>query len=396
MRILFATTAGAGHFGPMVPFAKACVSAGHDVQVAAPASFATTIEHAGLTHAPFPDAPGPAIGAVFGRLPEVTMKAGDELVIREIFGRVDAVAALPTMRTLMQTWRPDVVIREPAEVSSYVAAEQLGIPQVQVNIGLDSMLDRLRRVFEEPLAELGSTAGASGLLDAPRWTSVPASFDVAPAGSTIEPARFRDASAAQSKREPLPPWWTGDDQPLVYVTFGSVAASLGMFPGFYAGVLERLADAPVRVLLTLGEAGDPEALGILPPNAHVERWWPQAEVMPHVAAVVGHGGFGTTMLALGAGIPQVVVPLFAGDQYDNARRIAAVGAGIALEDDDVDNRLGSEMIPAGPKAIDELSDAVRRAIEDPTLRRVAEGIAGDMANLPDAGDCVVRLEEVVG
>jgi hypothetical protein len=30
MRVLFATTANAGHFGPMVPFARACVAAGHE------------------------------------------------------------------------------------------------------------------------------------------------------------------------------------------------------------------------------------------------------------------------------------------------------------------------------------------------------------------------------
>ena len=43
--------------------------------------------------------------------------------------------------------------------------------------------------------------------------------------------------------------------------------------------------------------------------------------------MVGHGGFGTTLGALLAGVPQVVVPLFA-DQPSNAERIAAIGAGL--------------------------------------------------------------------
>ena len=34
--MLFATTRGAGHVGPLVPFAHACVRAGHDVAFAAP------------------------------------------------------------------------------------------------------------------------------------------------------------------------------------------------------------------------------------------------------------------------------------------------------------------------------------------------------------------------
>ena len=142
--------------------------------------------------------------------------------------------------------------------------------------------------------------------------------------------RFRDAAAPAASGAALPDWWPGSSDPLVYVTFGSVAASFGLFPVLYQGVVAAVADLPVRVLLTLGEAGDPEALGPLPANVHVERWWPQADVMPHASALVGHGGTGTTLAGLAAGIPQVVVPLFA-DQPYNAERVEAVNAGVALQ-----------------------------------------------------------------
>ena len=52
--------------------------------------------------------------------------------------------------------------------------------------------------------------------------------------------------------------------------------------------------------------------------------------MPHARAMVCHGGSGTMRAGLAAGIPQVVLPLFA-DQPDNAARVDALGAGIALE-----------------------------------------------------------------
>jgi UDP:flavonoid glycosyltransferase YjiC (YdhE family) len=55
MRVLLATTANNGHFGPMVPFAGACLRAGHDVLVAAPESFAGVVERAGYRHWPCPD-----------------------------------------------------------------------------------------------------------------------------------------------------------------------------------------------------------------------------------------------------------------------------------------------------------------------------------------------------
>ena len=51
-------------------------------------------------------------------------------------------------------------------------------------------------------------------------------------------------------------------------------------------------------------------LGPLPANARVEGWWPQQEVLARAAVVLGHGGFGTTMGAVAAGVPQVVVPIF--------------------------------------------------------------------------------------
>ena len=63
---------------------------------------------------------------------------------------------------------------------------------------------------------------------------------------------------------------------------------------------------------------------------HVERFVPQADVFGHASLVVTHGGSGTTLGALAAGLPLVVVPLFA-DQPDNARRVEAVGAGVIAE-----------------------------------------------------------------
>ncbi len=112
MRVLFSTTAGAGHFGPMVPFAKACRDAGHEVKVAAPASFAPAVAATGLDHAPFADVPPEVMGAIFGRLPELSRVEANRVVMVEVFGRLDAQAALPGVMAHMASWRPDVVMRE--------------------------------------------------------------------------------------------------------------------------------------------------------------------------------------------------------------------------------------------------------------------------------------------
>ena len=128
----------------------------------------------------------------------------------------------------------------------------------------------------------------------------------------------------------LPPAWGDQDLPLVYVSYGSVLAGAGHVNTLYAETLEALAEQPIRVLMTTGTAFDLDALGSVPANARVERWWPQADVMPAASAMIGHGGFGTTMMALAAGVPQVIVPLFAADQHQHAVQVAAVGAGVRL------------------------------------------------------------------
>ena len=85
------------------------------------------------------------------------------------------------------------------------------------------------------------------------------------------------------------------------------------------------------MLVTVGDQRDPADLGPLPAAVRVERWVSQAERMPHTAVMVGHGGSGSALSALAAGVPMALVPFFA-DQHFNAGRLAELGAAIALGD----------------------------------------------------------------
>ena len=67
----------------------------------------------------------------------------------------------------------------------------------------------------------------------------------------------------------------------------------------------------------------------LPPGVRHCAFAPFQHLLPLCAAVVHHGGIGTTAAALAAGTPQVVLPL-AWDQPDNARRVQGLGVGIRL------------------------------------------------------------------
>jgi UDP:flavonoid glycosyltransferase YjiC (YdhE family) len=387
MRALFATTANDGHFGPLLPFANACAAAGHEVRVAAPESYAVAVERAGFAHETFGDVPPELIGPLMAQLPHLPFEEANAIVIREVFARIDAQAGLPGVVATIDRWRPDVVVRESAELASMAAAEAAGLPHVHVAIGMHEIVSEFATAVTEPLLELdrlvGLPAGSCSSAQAAELvlSTVPASLDDAVGEPLTGVLRFRD-EAAPAGDGPLPPAWGDPDLPLVYVTFGSVTGSLPPFAGVYREALDALADVDARVLMTVGRKVDVNGLGALPANACVLPWWPQADALAHADAMLGHGGFGTTMGALAAGVPQVVMPIFTSDQLSNAQHVAAVGAGIA--------------VPMGPGSIAAAADDVRRLLADPSYAQAARAVAAEIADLPPASDAMAVLERLVG
>ncbi|TWP49959.1 glycosyltransferase family 1 protein [Lentzea tibetensis] len=353
MRVLFSSTAGAGHFGPLVPFVRSCLRAGNEVMVAAPAALAPAVSPTGATFWPFDDPPPDEMGAVMGGLHGMSHDEANRTVVGEIFGRLDATAAVPRLLTLMESWRPDLVVRESAEFGSAVAAELHSVPVTRVGIGLGEMedmmisiaapnVDALRRSYRLP-----SDPDGAGLRRSRYFTLFPAGIDDHPA------TRFRDPSWMRS---------TGAD-PFVYVTFGSVAGGMPHVAHVYAEALTALAGLDAEVLLTVGRGVDPDAFGTPPPNVRVEQWVDQASVLTRATAVVCHGGGGTTVGALAAGVPLVIVPLFAEDQHVNARHVAAFGAGLFVAPADI-------------------RSAVDSVLEDGSYRAAARALADEIAEQP--------------
>jgi len=367
MKLLFTTTGHPGHVLPLVPLARACLRAGHEVRVAGPRSRGEIVLRAGLPFWAFDDPPADEVGAAFAPVFELPPEEANALVIGEVFGRLATAAALPGVLAMIEAWRPDVVVRESYEFASVLAAERAGVPHVRVATGLWSTEEWL-------LGHAPSDLPAEAIRASPLISFTPPGLDDGPAV-----LRFR-ADAG----EPGPNRW-GD--PLVYVTFGSVAAGLPvLYPRLYRAALEALADLPVRVLMTIGSSGDVADLGPLPANARVEHWVDQAEIAPHAAAMVVHGGYGTTIGALAAGVPLVVAPLFA-DQGRNAARVAEVGAAVALP------------MPASLAAgadLGGLGEMVQRVLEEPSYRAAAREIAASAAALPSVDAAPGVLAAIAG
>jgi UDP:flavonoid glycosyltransferase YjiC (YdhE family) len=378
VRILFATTRHGGHLGPLIPLARACVRAPHEVAVAAPLSLARAIGRAGLRHEPVGAAPDAEVAQAFA--PVWRREASAAHVIGDLFAGMHARAALPDMLALIAAWKPDVVVRETMEFASTLAAERHGVPQVRFGVHLQAAVDGEGGPLGlaagplnalRPLAGLEPDPALRVLRGSPLLTLAPAAMDVAGAPPV---RRYHDPEAigpAQRNGHGRPP--------LVYVAFGSEAPGSVHFPRVYRDALEALAPLDARVLVAIGDRRDPAELGPVPANAQVAGWVPQREVMREAAVMVGHGGSGSTLAALAAGVPQALVPLFV-DGPVNAARVAELGAGVALD---------------GPDAIaDALLPAVRRLLGDPAHRAAARAVADEIAALPPVDDAVAVLQSL--
>ena len=378
MRVLLTSTPGSGHLGPLFPFAHAIRRAGHEVLVAAPVSAQARVERAGLAYLSFADPLERDLAPARAKLPGASFEAANEIVIGELFAGVRARSALPGVELAMDAWRPHVVLRESAEFAAAVAAEARGIPHARVSPWLAMTEAFAVRTAAPAVDELRAWAGlepdpaGERLAAAPYLTLTPPSLEAPGEPAPERILRFHDAAPRPHAVR------RAGEAPLVYVTFGSVTPTLGHYPELYRAVIGALEDLPVRIVVTVGEAADPAELGPLPANVRAERWIPQAEILCDAAAMVGHGGFGTTVGALLAGVPQVVVPLFA-DQPYNARRIAELGAGLA----------------ADAQRPETIRAAVERLLAESSFRSVAARVAREAFTLPPIDSAASALLEFV-
>ena len=97
-----------------------------------------------------------------------------------------------------------------------------------------------------------------------------------------------------------------------------------------------------------------------------------------MAAVVHHGGAGTTAQGLRAGVPSVIVPMF-GDQFFWGWRVQELG-------------VGPKPIPRKKLTVDNLARAIKQAINDDKIKEKAIKI-GDQIHSENGVDIAVGLIE---
>jgi MGT family glycosyltransferase len=168
------------------------------------------------------------------------------------------------------------------------------------------------------------------------------------------------------------PWEALRECPRVLVSLGTVNVLGG--GRFFATVVEALGDQPFQVILV----APPELVGSVPANVLVRPFVPQLALLPHVSAVVCHGGHNTVCEALANGLPLIVAPI-KDDQMIVAQQVVEAGAGVRVRF----SRVGAK----------DLRDAVLQVMSEPRFHEAAGRV---QQSFGAAGGCKAAADLLQG
>jgi UDP:flavonoid glycosyltransferase YjiC (YdhE family) len=171
---------------------------------------------------------------------------------------------------------------------------------------------------------------------------------------------------------PLPEWLRRHPgRPRIAVTLGTVSPVMSGIERVRR-VVAAAEDLDAEIVLATGDT-DLAALGPLPPNVRAPGWVPWSALLATSDAAVHHGGSGTTLAALGAGVPQLLLP-DGSDRHLNAEAVVARGAG---------HRATEEEITA---------DRITAVLTDEKVRAAAAETAREIAGMPSPAEFAAGLE----
>jgi UDP:flavonoid glycosyltransferase YjiC (YdhE family) len=365
-RVLIVTWGGGGNVPPALNLGVRLARRGHEVRILGWSSTARPALDAGLEFSSLSTPqvpPGRTLDDVW-----------DELVDPKLHGD----ATVEEILTVARSFGADLLVIDAMMGAAFKAAARLGVPTAAlvhmryapfVNIWGDGLMHA---------STLGLLASADLVLalTAPAFDDLP---DALPANTTFVGPILApvDAIASASPELPSPelpspelllPELLEPGPPWVLVSLSTTAQHQ---QEALPAILEGVGALPIRVLLTLGGVLPVESV-MVPDNVTVRSFVPHDRVLPHMSAVLCHGGLSTVTASLAHGVPLVCIPQ-GRDQPGNAERVRACGVGEALSPD------------AGAA---EIADALGRVLNDGGFRAAARRFAA-----PDSGARAAELVE---
>lgn len=373
VRVLLLTLGSRGDIEPFIALGIGLRAAGHEATLCASSRFGSVIEGHGLRHAPMDDGFLELLHSPAGR--EGLERSGSFVGMLSTALRLARQVGPMQLQIQRDCWaaaqafRPDLIVHHLKIMGAPDIAQALGVPAVLVPLVpmvqptaarpcpvLPTWPDRLAGAAGRRAGYhlVDTLATRFGLGPVKRWRREqglpprPAAMDLRHDGAgrpvgllhahsewlLPRPVDWPPQAMATgfwllppaTSWQPPPPLQAFLDAgpPPMYVGFGSMA---GRDPACLARtVVEALALAGLRGVLARGWGG--LEAGAVPPHVHLIDEAPHDRLLPLMAAVVHHGGAGTTAAALRAGRPSVICPFF-GDQPFWGRVVHQAGLGPA-------------------------------------------------------------------
>jgi MGT family glycosyltransferase len=359
-RFLFVVPPLIGHVNPTLSVGSELLSRGHHVAWAAHPQPAAPLLPPGATLLPLD---GDAVAPLFDKF-SIRSRPLRGLVafkfLWEEFLLPLARIMLPEVEAALDSFQPQALAVDHQAVAGALVARRRGLPWATLATTSASVSDPLagspqvRRWQADRLAALEQEVGlppAENPDISPRLVIV-FSTEALAGPSDRFPSQVRFVGPSISHRwDTVPfPWEALWECPRVLVSLGTVNVLFG--GRFFATIVEALGDQPFQVILV----ASPELVGSVPANVLVRPLVPQLALLPHVSAVVCHGGHNTVCEALANGLPLIVAPI-KDDQMIVAQQVVEAGAGVRVRFGRVRAR--------------DLRDAVLQVMSEPRFREAA-------------------------
>lgn len=420
-RLLLATFGSLGDVSPFIALGRALGSAGHDVTICTASRFERQVAEHDLSFAPTTDALLEHMHSDLGR----TILGGEAGTIATIRAglKLNALAKPLNRQMMIDVWhaaeaiRPDMIVYHCKALAAPHVADKLRVPAIMANLqpmlaptgafpapgmpdlGWGRWYNRrtydlvamgyrayrgLVNDFRRSVLGLPNVSGSTGLFRRPNGDAIPMLHafsehvvphpDDWPAHALTTGYWFLERPGDWQPPTALERFLDDGDPP-VYVGFGSLA---GRDPeALGALVVAALRMAGARGILAKGWGGLAADCGSA--DIHLLDQAPHDWLFPKVAAVVHHGGAGTTAAGLRAGRPSVICPFF-GDQPFWAARVHALGA-------------GPKPLPRRRLTAARLAERITAATSDPDIALAAKRLSHAIRSEDGAAKAVRVIDE---
>jgi rhamnosyltransferase subunit B len=394
-RILLSTFGSYGDLHPYMALGLELRGRGHQVTLATSAIYADKVRSEGLEFVAVRPDLLPADSATMARAMDA--RRGPEFVLRFL-----ADAVRETYRDILEpVKRADLVVTHPIPFGTALAAQKLGVPWVSAVLAPFSFFSvydppvpaaapwmaRLRVLgpgamrwmaamgkryclpWVQPVLDLrrqlGLDEGGHPLFEgqhAPRLVLALFARCMAkrqpdwPGQTVVTGFPFYDRHHEQQGMAPeLEQFLADGAAPLVFSLGSSAVGAAG---DFYIASLEAARRLGMRAVFLTGRY----AQG-LPRDAMAVEYAPHSDLFPRAAAIVHHGGIGTTAQAMRSGRPMLVTP-FAWDQFDNGKCVRRLGMAEMLNHKRYNARRAERLL--------------RRLVEDPRYAQAGAAVAAQV------------------